>query len=83
MLIDIDGKITEVADIVADTTIYDNAREIALKKEWLDNVYDKQVSEYNRCIRLNIPYDNKYGTIEELDMKAMSYINEIREYSNN
>jgi hypothetical protein len=46
--------------------------------DWLSDVYDLQVKEYSRCVRLGIEYDNKYGTIEELDKKAEQYVEEIR-----
>jgi hypothetical protein len=34
-------------------------------------LYDQQVQQYNRAVRLNLPYDAKYGTIEELDAQAV------------
>ena len=45
-------------------------------------VYDQQIQQYNRSIRLNIPYDAKYGTIEELDAQAVinaKRLNELRQ----
>lgn len=35
------------------------------------NTYDNQVKQYERCTRLGIAYDNKYGTIQELDNQAV------------
>lgn len=32
--------------------------------------YDNQIKQYERCVRLGIAYDNKLGTIEELDAQA-------------
>lgn len=32
--------------------------------------YDRQVAQYHRADRLGLSYDNKYGTIEELDAQA-------------
>lgn len=49
-------------------------------EQWFE-MYDNQVKQYNRCTRLNIPYDNKYGTIEELDKLAIekaARLNELK-----
>lgn len=38
--------------------------------QWF-TIYDQQVQQYSRALRLNLPYDAKYGTIEELDAQAV------------
>ena len=45
-------------------------REIQEIQSWFSMIYDNQVKQYQRCQRLGIPYDNKYGTIESLDNQA-------------
>ena len=45
-------------------------QELADLEQWFTNVYDAQVKQYTRCERLGLTYDNKYGTIEELDALA-------------
>lgn len=37
---------------------------------WFNDVYDSQIKQAERCRRLGIEYDNKYGTVEELDKQA-------------
>lgn len=44
--------------------------ELAVLNKWFEE-YDIQIQQYNRAIRLNLPYDAKYGTIEELDAQAI------------
>ena len=44
--------------------------EIAKILNWFKNVYDSQIKQAERCRRLGIEYDNKYGTVEELDKQA-------------
>lgn len=44
--------------------------ELVNLEKWFSKVYDIQVKQYTRCQRLGIEYDNKYGTIAELDEKA-------------
>ena len=39
-------------------------------EQWF-TMYDQQIQQYNRAMRLNLPYDAKYGTIEELDAQAV------------
>lgn len=56
-------------------------QEIAEIEQWFE-MYDNQVKQYNRCVRLNIPYDNKYGTIEELDKLAVKKANRLNELKN-
>lgn len=46
--------------------------------EWF-TMYDQQVQQYNRAIRLNLPYDAKYGTIDELDAQATINSQQISE----
>ena len=45
-------------------------KEIKELETWFDVIYDNQVKQYQRCERLGIEYDNKYGTIESLDRQA-------------
>lgn len=45
-------------------------KELTGLENWFTEVYDTQVKQYNRCQRLGIEYDNKYGTISELDEQA-------------
>lgn len=43
--------------------------------------YNLQINEAQRCQRLGIPYDNKLGTVSELDAMAVTKairINQIR-----
>lgn len=59
--------------------VYDNSvlreqernSEIEEIEKWFDEVYDMQIKQANRCQRLGIAYDDKYGTIEELDAEAV------------
>ena len=44
--------------------------EIAKILNWFTNVYDSQIKQAERCRRLGVDYDNKYGTVEELDKQA-------------
>lgn len=55
--------------------------ELKSLEEWFE-MYDRQVQEYNRCVRLGLEYDAKYGTIAELDATAFANakrISELRE----
>lgn len=45
-------------------------KELTALEKWFTEVYDTQVKQYNRCQRLGIEYDDKYGTIAELDEHA-------------
>lgn len=50
--------------------------------KWFVEIYDNQIKQAERCKRLNIDYDQKYGTVEELDTLAVqnaARIQEIRE----
>lgn len=53
--------------------------ELSELEKWFTDVYDVQVKQYARCERLGIPYDNKYGTIEELDAQAEQNAKRIAE----
>lgn len=54
-------------------------KELADLEKWFTEVYDAQVKQYNRCQRLGIAYDNKYGTIAELDNQATTNAKRISE----
>ena len=65
-----------------ETLLMENAdvkKQLKLTEKWLE-LYDKQVAEYNRCKRLGIVYDNKYGTIEALDNQAVERIALVNQY---
>lgn len=53
-------------------------KEVRELEEWFE-LYDRQVNEYNRCVRLGIPYNCKHGTIDELDEQAYSNSKRLRE----
>lgn len=55
--------------------------EIKEINEWF-KMYDNQVVQFNRCNRLNILYDEKYGSIEELDKKANENAKRLTELRN-
>lgn len=57
-------------------------KEIQELQSWFDVIYDNQVKQYQRCKRLGIPYDNKYGTIESLDNLAHNKALRITELKN-
>lgn len=46
---------------------------------WFNDIYDAQIKQAERCIRLGVPYDNKYGTVEELDNLAVEKATRIRQ----
>ena len=54
-------------------------KELDELEDWFDNIYDMQVKQIARCERLGIPYDNKYGTPEELDQEAVEKAARIKE----
>ena len=56
--------------VVIDIPSLKAKREILELEQWFAKIYDPQVKQYQRSRRLGIPYDNKYGTIQELDNKA-------------
>ena len=65
-----------------ETILMENAdvrKQLKLTEKWLD-LYDKQVAEYNRCKRIGIVYDNKYGTIEALDNQAVEKVALLNQY---
>lgn len=70
---------------IVEMTSYEPTEEEALNaelrqiNEWFTNVYDNQIKQSQRCARLGIEYDNKYGTIEELDAEAEVKALRIRE----
>ena len=65
-----------------ETLLMENAeikKQLKLTEKWLD-LYDKQVAEHNRCKRLGVVYDNKYGTIEALDNQAVEKVALLNQY---
>lgn len=48
-------------------------------QDWFSDIYDNQVAQYQRCSRLGVTYDGKYGTIEELDEQAVTNAARIKE----
>ena len=50
-------------------------------QKWFE-LYDRQIQEYNRCARLGIEYDAKYGTLVELDAQAVFNAKRIVELKN-
>ena len=56
--------------------------ELANHESWLFEVYDMQVKQYQRCVRLGQAYDCKYGTIIELDSIAEQKVRRINEIKN-
>ena len=48
-------------------------------QKWFTTIYDEQVKQAERCKRLGIDYDNKYGTLAELDTLAVEKSARIRE----
>ena len=56
--------------------------ELQTLQSWFEVIYDNQVKQYQRCERLGIPYDNKYGTIETLDNLAHENALRIAELKN-
>ena len=58
------------------------SKELSELTEWFNSVYDEQIKQAERCSRLGIEYDNKHGTVAELDASAVvksARIREIRE----
>ena len=56
--------------------------ELYTLEDWFKGIYDNQVKQYERALRLGAVYDEKYGTIEALDALAVqkaARITEIRE----
>ena len=81
------GYSWRVTDGELEQAIYDNdaatkqkyIEELAELETWFSEVYDMQMKQYERCQRLGITYDNKYGTIEELDATAYKNSQRISE----
>jgi hypothetical protein len=76
----------EIKYVIHDKSGYELStnREAARKEltdltSWFNNVYDVQVKQYERCLRLGVEYDNKYGTIAELDALASQNAKRINE----
>lgn len=73
------GYAWRVVDGALVNEVYDSAvvqqqetvSEIEEITRWFDEVYDMQIKQAERCKRLGIPYDNKYGTVDELDAAAV------------
>lgn len=67
--------------------IYDNdaatkqkyAEELTELETWFSEVYDMQMKQYERCVRLGIEFTSKYGTVEELDAQAVGKAARIKE----
>jgi hypothetical protein len=45
--------------------------EISEINDWFNNIYDQQIKQAERAKRMGVLYDNKYGTVEELDALAV------------
>ena len=71
------GKVVAEFHIATEEEIKLN--ELASLETWFTDVYDAQVKQYERCQRLGLGYDNKYGTIDELDAQAVSNAKRIKE----
>ena len=54
-------------------------KELHELETWFTNVYDAQIKQAQRCERLGVAYDNKYGTVAELDQIATEKATRIRE----
>lgn len=54
-------------------------KELATLESWMTNVYDMQVKQYQRCVRLGIPYDCKNGSVTDLDFLAKEKAQRIKE----
>lgn len=66
---------------LVENDVPDYRKELMEIDAWF-RMYDNQVLQYNRCMRLGITYDAKYGTIAELDAMAQEKAqrkNEIKE----
>lgn len=75
----VDGKL--INDIY-DKSIADRQNacgELSELETWFTEIYDVQVKQYERCQRLGLKYDNKYGTIDELDAEAAKKAKRIKE----
>lgn len=83
------GYSWRVINGVLQQVIYDNdaatkqkyIEELVDLETWFSDVYDMQMKQYERCVRLGIEFTSKYGTVEELDAQAVTNaarINELR-----
>lgn len=61
-------------------TIEESIRsQISALENWFAEIYDVQIQQYMRCQRLGIEYDNKHGTVSELDSEAIKNSERIKE----
>ena len=62
-------------------TQYDNCvDELNELETWFSSVYDVQMQQYERCVRLGIEFTSKYGTVDELDAQAVTKAARIKEW---
>lgn len=81
------GYSWRVTDGELEQAIYDNdtvtkqkyVEELAELETWFSDVYDMQMKQYDRCVRLGIEFTSKYGTVEELDAQAVEKAARIKE----
>ena len=81
------GYSWRVTDGELEQAIYDNdvatkqkyIEELAELETWFSEVYDMQMKQYERCVRLGIEFTSKYGTVEELDAQAVGKAARIKE----
>ena len=84
-------KQAEGMQIYADETGYPRVREPIITQEakyrdeldeletWFSDIYDMQMKQYERCMRLGIAFTSKYGTAKELDAQAVEKAARIKE----
>lgn len=48
-------------------------------EKWFTDIYDNQIRQAERCERLGVAYDKKYGSVAELDMQAVMKAERITE----
>lgn len=53
--------------------------ELIQLETWFSDIYDMQMKQYDRCVRLGIEFTSKYGTAEELDTQAVEKAARIKE----
>ena len=53
--------------------------ELIQLETWFSDIYDMQMKQYDRCMRLGIEFTSKYGTVEELDAQAVEKAARIKE----
>ncbi|MGN1077748.1 MAG: hypothetical protein ACI4ST_04470, partial [Candidatus Gallimonas sp.] len=73
----------EGLEIYSDETGYPRVRKPIITQEakyrneldeletWFSSVYDMQIRQSERCVRLGIAFTSQYGTVEELDAQAV------------